>query len=689
MAAGSIVIDLLMKTGSFETDTKRAEKRLKEFKKSAQEWSAVTVTAATAVATAFAYLAKKSIDQLDALDEMSQSLGIAVEQLSSLANVAKIEGMALDDFGASMAKLTKVIGEAKAGSEEAGAVFKAMGLDPTAFKDSEDALLSIAEKMSGYQDGLEKTTLSQELFGKSGYKMIAFLNQGKDGINAVRGELDGFGLTTSEAAKQAGEFNDTLTKIGIIFDKIVEKIITDVLPTLKNLTEGFIDAAKASGSFMSATMSTIGKALFPADKDILKSQQQLLEDITENERKLTESKGGFLEGIYSAALAQKRADLAVLNQTINEVYATGETMSPLSAPASKTKAPIIPKTGTVKESEFDKAMNNLREQIALLGKETEYEKTLEMIQLGRYGKLTQGQEVSLKLAAEQLDIAKQNLKYNEEYTKFLDDITGRGDVEEFIKKMNMLSQALYDGTINAEKYQDAVSKLSMNFGDVTDEMGEFAKQAARNIQDTLGSSMEEILTGNFNNIGNAFTTMLNRMISQLAASQLNKLLFGQFDKSGELGGLAGAAVAGLTGLISGGPNNALGGDYGAFFAEGGYTGDGGNMEAAGIVHKGEYVLNASATRRIGIGALNRLNGYANGGYVGSTLPDSAGSGGVVNINIKNEAGGDGYQATATARKNDGGFDIDILVRKALSTDLKNNGQISQQFSNTFGLRRTM
>lgn len=666
MAAGSIVIDLLMKTGSFETDTKRAEKRLKEFQKSAEEWSKVTVAAATAVATSFAFLAKRSIDNLDALDEMSQSLGIAVEQLSSLANVAKIEGMALEDFGASMSKLTKVIGEAKAGSEEASAVFKAMGLDPASFKDSEEALLAIAQSFSGYQDGLEKTALSQELFGKSGYKMIAFLNQGKDGINAVRSELDGFGLTTSEAAKQAGEFNDTLTKIGIIFDKIVEKIVTNLLPMLKSLTEGFIDAAKASNSFSLAGLASLESAVFGGASDPIKRQQDLIESITKAEETLKESNLTF-RGTIESGLAYKKAELALVNQQINTMFGGGETMIPLdSSGKPKPKAPIIPKAGKeTKESEYDKAIKNLREQIALLGVETEYEKTLELIQLGRYGKLTDAQELSLKMAAEQLDLAKENIEYNDKYVKFLDEITGRKDLDEHVLQLNMLTKALQDGAISAEEYEKAVDKLSKKFSDETDEMGEFAKQAAKNIQDVLGNSMEELLTGNFNNIGNAFTTMLNRMISQLAASQLNKLLFGSFDKTGEIDGLIGSAAKGIAGMFAGTPAITEIG-----FAEGGYTGDGGRTEAAGIVHKGEYVLNASATKRIGIGALNRMNGYANGGYVGAPPPEMNGQG--VTINLINQS-----KQPLTAQQSAPRFDGKKFVQDIILADLRQNGQIAQ------------
>jgi phage-related minor tail protein len=99
-------------------------------------------------------------------------------------------------------------------------------------------------------------------------------------------------------------------------------------------------------------------------------------------------------------------------------------------------------------------------------------------------------------------------------------------------------------------------------------------------------------------------------------------------------------------------------------------------------------MNKEATSRIGVGNLYRMmRGYANGGYVGGSMPTMVGGGGV-NINIKNEAGADGYTATATARKNETGFNIDVLVRKALTDDMRNNGPMSQTISATYGLRRS-
>ena len=59
---------------------------------------------------------------------------------------------------------------------------------------------------------------------------------------------------------------------------------------------------------------------------------------------------------------------------------------------------------------------------------------------------------------------------------------------------------------------------------------------------------------------------------------------------------------------------------GGLYAEGGYTGPGGKYQPAGVVHKGEYVMNAAATSGIGVAALNRLQGYADGGFVSDRLP---------------------------------------------------------------------
>ncbi|PJF10795.1 phage tail tape measure protein [Pseudorhodobacter sp. MZDSW-24AT] len=91
------------------------------------------------------------------------------------------------------------------------------------------------------------------------------------------------------------------------------------------------------------------------------------------------------------------------------------------------------------------------------------------------------------------------------------------------------------------------------------------------------------------------------LLLEIAKIQMQKALMGIF------GGIGGAGFVG--GLLG--------------FADGGYTGNGGKYEPAGVVHKGEFVFSQESVARLGAGNLDRLHrsarkGNAEGGLVGDT-----------------------------------------------------------------------
>ena len=74
------------------------------------------------------------------------------------------------------------------------------------------------------------------------------------------------------------------------------------------------------------------------------------------------------------------------------------------------------------------------------------------------------------------------------------------------------------------------------------------------------------------------------------------------------------------------------------YDDGGFTGDGGKYDPAGIVHKGEFVFTKEATSRIGVDNLYKMmRGYSDGGYVGGAavtpkaVSQLSGNGGVANV----------------------------------------------------------
>ena len=114
------------------------------------------------------------------------------------------------------------------------------------------------------------------------------------------------------------------------------------------------------------------------------------------------------------------------------------------------------------------------------------------------------------------------------------------------------------------------------------------------------------------------------------------------------------------------------------FQTGGYTGSGGVSQVAGVVHGQEYVLNAAATRRVGVDTLDAIN---NGGNL------STGSNVNITINVPQ-----GYTATQTQTSD--GITIDIVrqeAQAAVSSAFQNlnnaNSQESRQITRNFNTTR--
>lgn len=174
----------------------------------------------------------------------------------------------------------------------------------------------------------------------------------------------------------------------------------------------------------------------------------------------------------------------------------------------------------------------------------------------------------------------------------------------------------------------------------------------------------------------SFTDLANTIVADITRiiikQQISNALgvAGSGGSGGGLMGLIGAGIGMLTGASSGG--NAGFGDYSseglkaAFgFANGGFTGAGGKYEPAGIVHRGEYVINAESTKRIGLGLLSRMNGYANGGLVGGGAAAAvvAPAGGM-EVNIHNYTGAQVEQRQRTGF--DGKAILDLFIGEAAS-----------------------
>lgn len=273
-----------------------------------------------------------------------------------------------------------------------------------------------------------------------------------------------------------------------------------------------------------------------------------------------------LGGISARRAAKAGQDLM---DAYNETLVTRNNLN--TADVATTKAKV---------SEGQKLLDQMNEQLLLTGKETEYQKL-------------------------QAKIDADLIKFDNERQK--NSALASAATLDFINEYN----AAYKETQELTWQYAKVSK------ETSEEIGEFALEAARNIQSSLGDGLYNVLTGNFSDIGRSFAQTVARMMANAASAKLAKLLFGDFDVTGSVGGWAGKLFGSLFGGITAGAGvtlagqgNAIGsldGLFGAGFASGGWTGNASTSSVTGVVHGQEYVLNAAATRRIGVGNLDAVN----------------------------------------------------------------------------------
>lgn len=184
----------------------------------------------------------------------------------------------------------------------------------------------------------------------------------------------------------------------------------------------------------------------------------------------------------------------------------------------------------------------------------------------------------------------------------------RGDAMALAQtKAELLNAALRSGMADTPALRAQIEGLADEYVQASNS----AELAASKI-----TEVQEASQRGANSIANVFEGMatgaltakeaVGRLIIEIIKLSLKKRLL-------ETASNAGGWLGKIIGVIGGG------------FSEGGYTGDGGKMQPAGIIHKGEYVMSKSATRAIGVGNLEALHssakrGYSGGGLVGGKVP---------------------------------------------------------------------
>ena len=467
---------------------------------------------------------KGLIDSADNMNKLSQKTGIAVSELSSLANTADLAGVSNEQLGSALIKLNKSIAEAASGSKEQSEAFKNLGISVKDangnIRPTTDILGDVAGAFSGAADGATKTQYAMALFGKAGADLIPFLNTGKQGIKE-------FGASFGdEFAKNAEEFNDNITKINQQLKLLLVDVINPLLPALSRMIVEFQEGTKYSGGFLDAIRNFGTINPFKNTEENLKTVR---DEIDSNNAAIERYKKANSDtralDDYNKHLQNRLEYLKAIQR--NEMFAKpreGEIggMDRRLLNLDKRAAKPLPALGGLggekakkEDNELEKSLLKIRDSylsvIDQVTKLTDGEDALKIAQFARLGATDEqikAYESYLNLIRnisqtekDKLENDKEQQKYDEQKTKdrkeFADSIKKlfedtRTPLENYIERIQYLQGLLSNKDIDPDLFGRAVGLAS-------DELKKFTEK---------GKSDIDILTDAINGFGNEFTSTL-------------------------------------------------------------------------------------------------------------------------------------------------------------------------------------
>lgn len=530
-----------------------------------------TLAAGLSVAGITAFI-RSTADGLDKLNDLKDATGASVENLSALEDIAIRTGTSMDTAGDAVIKLNKALNAAVDPKSDAAGALTALGLSLKDLQalDPVEALLKIGQALNGFADNGAKGRIELVLLGKGTRELAPLL---KDLAEA--GRLNA--TVTSKQTEEAERFNKSLyameknsidlaraisgpliTALADLFERLNKAAqnkrtwaqILGVPDTPPEIVFGGPDAIERRISGITALLKNQNVPIdYRLAKErelagLLEERQRRLEDRgfrpkTEDPRpKLPDQVGGgggrkvkdinlgaspISEAMQAALSAIEQTDtvkIDKINAALDELF--------------KMRG-----SGIGGGAEIDDAVRKLRDELEKLSpaaqQAAEDKKRLDAL-LGK----TTGRQ----LAAGLDDVAFLNAQFDAGKIK---------DIEDWEQAVTKATAVLHQ--------QGEETKV------VVSEWDTFANQAARNIQDALGNTLQATLSGHFENIGQMWRDLLIRMAAEAAAAQIGKQLFGDFGKTGNIGGWIGELLK-LAPTLASERGNAFAGGVHAFAAGG-------------------------------------------------------------------------------------------------------------------------
>ncbi|GAA5124674.1 hypothetical protein JIN84_12985 [Luteolibacter yonseiensis] len=230
---GGIYASLTLRDGGFRKGLAAANNQLMAFGKASAVGLAAGVAASTTALTAGTL---KTLDQVDALGDLSAQTGVAIAAVMKHQRAYQDGGRAAEMYGKDIGKMQKSIVEAASGGADP---FEAIGLNAEKLLklDPASQFETIGDAIMRIENPAERTAKAMEIFGKGGMGLTTIF----PGLKDAEKTLGAMPAVAQEFAGAMGQANDLIGHLPVksdqFFTGFTAGIIGELLPNLRKIDD--------------------------------------------------------------------------------------------------------------------------------------------------------------------------------------------------------------------------------------------------------------------------------------------------------------------------------------------------------------------------------------------------------------------------------------------------------------------
>lgn len=491
---------------------------------------------------AIATLVRNFADAGDQLAKLSAKTTIAVESLSELQYAAQLSDVSNEELEKGLTKLRLELEQAAGGSKEARAAFQALGVTQ-----QDLANLSVdqvfARLADAFANGRANAADLAKVLGDRNWSTFApLLAGGAAGLREMAAEARRAGVVIStDTAKAAEAFNDNLTRLSKSLQGFGQQLAGPLLTGLSQMVESMTKATEQGGLLLGVLkgLGEAGKIALQGgvDGDAIAKQRKYILEIRGEIAKLQDSIAGngplgtglIDRLIYgdSKTKFNKLAELKITLANAQSALANLQTAAAAGSPApAGQKRTISQPAATKKVSDSYTEAERAALAVQMAG-DAAFEKFLDDVARRREQiaedfkrRFEDGQEIDSRVIAEQ----------NQALERLFAG-TDTGKRKAITADLDVLNEALINGKISAEQYDEAFALIEKRFGDIGEngakdvkDMTDEAEQSFRRLQasverwgdSTADAIVQMVKTGKleFGSLIDTIATDLARLVIQ-------------------------------------------------------------------------------------------------------------------------------------------------------------------------------